>query len=114
MDMSGKVQLAEVYFDQLEKERLQEHEEQEIMSAALKSKCPELVMEHMSTEPCLNHHREPFSTPNPDLAQSQGGEQERLLSDWKESWRNTPAFTTSSPSPTFKLSLPKRQDTSLV
>jgi hypothetical protein len=87
MHMSEKVQLAEDYIDQLEKVRLQEHEEQETMEATLESKRRELDMERMSTERCLNH-REPLSTSNPDSARNQVRAQERLLSDWKESWRN--------------------------
>jgi hypothetical protein len=87
MRMSEKVQLAEDYIDQVEKVRLQEHEEQEVMEATLENKRRELDMERMPTERYLNH-REPLSTPNPDSARSQVRAQERLLSDWKESWRN--------------------------
>jgi hypothetical protein len=61
MHMSEKVQLAEDYLDQLEKVRLQEHEEQEVMEVTLESKFQELDMELMSMEGCLNH-KEPLSS----------------------------------------------------
>lgn len=85
-EMAQKAKMAEEYIDDLERARQKEFEEQQKMEALLHERRSRLGMERMSTERCLQNG--PFKVTS---EQSQIRAQEKLLSQWKQSYRKKEA-----------------------
>lgn len=82
--MAEKATLAKEYIRDLECAREQEFQEQQKMQAVLQQRRAGLGMEEMTTERCVQQQHSPAGV---NSEQSQVRVQERMLSQWKESFR---------------------------